>query len=570
MGGGDDDQMTNTNDDEETVLMVINGGEDDELSGFGIRISGCKKWKGEITHRVLVCNKWGKPKNKKYDSLNPSSMVPARGSMFKVTDCKALIRLKAVKGSSKYMLYDFFENHNHSLVSTDNMDLTRHGRHLNFEDIHFVLTMSLNKVDATVAHRLQSSLKGGHHNMRATRNAFKNVSRDIRMFIGDRDVQLVVQKLEQRAKNLPNFSYEFWHAGHELKAIFWADDVSKASYGMFGDISADLSNNTTLRSSLHKLLWNVYISPTTFEERWQHLIDTFKLSNNVWLTDMFAIRDLWVRAYFREIPMCCLMKTTSRCESSNAMFKVNSSYANTLVQFLMCFDTSIDNQRYNQRLVEFQSNTTTPGFCTGLDIEVKEIPDRYVANRWRLEVLPCRVYGISSRLAVENNAESVLRNEAMDGVSECVQQLTWQLEGLPTFVDRMKDLKEGIRNKGCGTNRRLVLPGERAVEKSKKNLRLCRTCNQLSYHDSRNCKGKEDTYLSVTGGTGVFAGAYGQVKLQQLVFPFKLFYTFYLQGLSADLPAELLVTPVPPSPAVEASPAAKAAEPGATSPNYSD
>ncbi|KAL8231118.1 hypothetical protein R6Q57_000896 [Mikania cordata] len=80
----------------------------------------------------------------------------------------------------------------------------------------------------------------------------------------------------------------------------------------------------------------------------------------------------------------------------------------------------------------------------------------------------------------------------------------------------------------------------------------------------------EDTYLSVTGGTGVFAGAYGQVKLQQLVFPFKLFYTFYLQGLSADLPSELLVTPVPPSPAVEASPAAKATEPGATGPNFSD
>ncbi|KAI3761042.1 hypothetical protein L1987_51448 [Smallanthus sonchifolius] len=74
----------------------------------------------------------------------------------------------------------------------------------------------------------------------------------------------------------------------------------------------------------------------------------------------------------------------------------------------------------------------------------------------------------------------------------------------------------------------------------------------------------EDTYLSVTGGTGVFAGAYGQVKLQQLVFPFKLFYTFYLQGLSADLPSELLVTPVPPSPA------AKTAQPGATGRNFTD
>lgn len=80
----------------------------------------------------------------------------------------------------------------------------------------------------------------------------------------------------------------------------------------------------------------------------------------------------------------------------------------------------------------------------------------------------------------------------------------------------------------------------------------------------------EDTYLTVTGGTGIFAGAYGQVKLHQLVFPFKLFYTFYLQGLSGDLPPELLVTAVTPSPTVEASPAAKAAQPGATAPNFSD
>ncbi|MQL98106.1 hypothetical protein Taro_030806 [Colocasia esculenta] len=70
----------------------------------------------------------------------------------------------------------------------------------------------------------------------------------------------------------------------------------------------------------------------------------------------------------------------------------------------------------------------------------------------------------------------------------------------------------------------------------------------------------EDSYLAVTGGSGVFAGAYGQVKLQQLIFPFKLFYTFYLQGIP-DLPAELLGAPVPPSPTVEPSPEAKACEP---------
>lgn len=77
----------------------------------------------------------------------------------------------------------------------------------------------------------------------------------------------------------------------------------------------------------------------------------------------------------------------------------------------------------------------------------------------------------------------------------------------------------------------------------------------------------EDTYLAVTGGSGVFEGVYGQVKLQQIVFPFKLFYTFYLKGIK-DLPAELVVKPVAPTPAVEPSAAARAAEPHATIANF--
>ncbi|RWR85519.1 allene oxide cyclase [Cinnamomum micranthum f. kanehirae] len=79
----------------------------------------------------------------------------------------------------------------------------------------------------------------------------------------------------------------------------------------------------------------------------------------------------------------------------------------------------------------------------------------------------------------------------------------------------------------------------------------------------------EDTYLAVTGGSGVFEGVYGQVKLQQLIFPFKLFYTFYLKGIG-ELPSELLGQPVPPSPAVEPSAAAKATEPNACIPNFTN
>lgn len=56
----------------------------------------------------------------------------------------------------------------------------------------------------------------------------------------------------------------------------------------------------------------------------------------------------------------------------------------------------------------------------------------------------------------------------------------------------------------------------------------------------------EDTYLAVVGGSGIFEGAYGQVKLEQIVYPFKIFYRFYLRGIK-DLPKELLVEPVEPN-----------------------
>ncbi|KFK35075.1 hypothetical protein AALP_AA5G232000 [Arabis alpina] len=74
----------------------------------------------------------------------------------------------------------------------------------------------------------------------------------------------------------------------------------------------------------------------------------------------------------------------------------------------------------------------------------------------------------------------------------------------------------------------------------------------------------EDSFLAITGGSGIFEGAYGQVKLQQLVFPTKLFYTFYLKGIADDLPEELTGTPVPPSKDVKPAPEAKALEPSGT------
>jgi len=79
----------------------------------------------------------------------------------------------------------------------------------------------------------------------------------------------------------------------------------------------------------------------------------------------------------------------------------------------------------------------------------------------------------------------------------------------------------------------------------------------------------QDTYLAITGGSGIFAGCYGQVKLQQLIFPFKLHYTFYLQGIE-KLPAALVKEPVKPSVSVEPCKEAKECHPNHCAPNFTN
>ncbi|XP_076895832.1 protein FAR1-RELATED SEQUENCE 5-like [Bidens hawaiensis] len=85
---------------------------------------------------------------------------------------------------------------------------------------------------------------------------------------------------------------------------------------------------------------------------------------------MYAIRHQWVLAYFRELSMCCLMKTTSRCESYNSQFKVYSSEGNTLVQFMLCFEQALNAQRFVQRQLQYDTTTTSPPMLTRLPFEL--------------------------------------------------------------------------------------------------------------------------------------------------------------------------------------------------------
>ncbi|XP_022003594.1 protein FAR1-RELATED SEQUENCE 5-like [Helianthus annuus] len=300
--------------------------------------------------------------------------------------------------------------------------------------------------------------------------------------------------------------------------------------------------NAELKKQIHKLVWNVYVEPHRFEKRWNLLMTEYGLEDHAWMNEMYAIREQWIPCYFRDIPMCCLMKTTSRCESANHMFKANSSPHNTLVQFMLCYDTSVDKIRNKQRKLSYETDTTNhERYKTSFPIErhanevytrmlfwevQKEIDKSnslcYVAERGMVD-------GVNTYLVAHQDHTKEIVNEfkvtfnKSDLTVSCVcmgftrvgDMVHGNIEKLQESSDQIQAIKDKlfseipydhsinkkdvviedvifhkqpaevsctaprkICNKGCGKHKRTVGPGEKAIKISKKRRRKCNFCEK--------------------------------------------------------------------------------------------
>ncbi|GKB04790.1 FAR1-related sequence 5-like protein [Tanacetum coccineum] len=304
----------------------------------------------------------------------------------------------------------------------------------------FVVKAATNKISATRAHNLLSSMKGGYEYVHGTTDDFKNHQRDVNVFIEN----------------------------SELVSMFWADEVAKCNYKEFGDIVSfdatfnsnkynmkfvpfigidnhgkcvtlgsgmllhedtksytwlltafmtaflkeptmivtdqdgamkrviesvftkakhrlcmwhimqknppkickQIYNETDFKERFDKIVWNMFIEPLKFEEKWAKLIEDFGLQNHKWMTKMFNIREIWIPAYFVDSPLFGLMRTTSRSESENSFFKSFTSPGATLVSFMMSYESAMERQRYRQEALDFKTIEATPKCETKLPIEL--------------------------------------------------------------------------------------------------------------------------------------------------------------------------------------------------------
>ncbi|GJU99870.1 C2 calcium-dependent membrane-targeting protein [Tanacetum coccineum] len=115
----------------------------------------------------------------------------------------------------------------------------------------FFVKASTFKLGATRAHNLYSRMKGFAQYVHGTSDDFKNHIRDVNAFIGESDAQMLVSKMENRKKFMPNFTFQYKVENSELVAMFWANEVAKCNYKEFGDI---ISFYATFRTNKYAMV----------------------------------------------------------------------------------------------------------------------------------------------------------------------------------------------------------------------------------------------------------------------------------------------------------------------------
>ncbi|XP_022021254.1 protein FAR-RED IMPAIRED RESPONSE 1-like [Helianthus annuus] len=108
------------------------------------------------------------------------------------------------------------------------------------------------------------------------------------------------------------------------------------------------------------VVWTDILTPEEFESEWEAVIAEFNLVDNDWLSDIFALRESWIPAYYRMEEMSGLRRTTSRSESENHFFGQVCNSKATLVEFMTRYETVIEAERHIHRKNDHESRHKRP------------------------------------------------------------------------------------------------------------------------------------------------------------------------------------------------------------------
>ncbi|GJU19270.1 FAR1-related sequence 5-like protein [Tanacetum coccineum] len=367
-----------------------------------IEVNTRKLKSGIPARKYLLCNKEGLPKGVNKDTMSEETSENhiKTGSIIR-TRCLARDKFKINVTHTGYVLYEFEEAHNHTFVPKAYRNLTKKRKQMSHPEQIFVQQLGSTSIGPTRAHHLYASTHGGYESVNATETEYRNHQRDLNAHIGDGDAQMLITKMNNRKEHVDNFSFEYVVENSQLSALFWADEMSKYNYKEFGDT---ISFDATFRTNKYNMVFvpftgidnhrkcvtfgaatkgegdcfvtdqdpamrNAIASVFNESTHRLYLVQSTDNRENKWLSDMYNIRNRWIPAYFKDVELCGLMRTTSRSESENSFFSNFTSGGSTLINFMMCFEAAMERQRHRQEILDDSTMQKIPRFKTKLPIE---------------------------------------------------------------------------------------------------------------------------------------------------------------------------------------------------------
>ncbi|XP_074351949.1 protein FAR1-RELATED SEQUENCE 5-like [Apium graveolens] len=293
---------------------------------------------------------------------------------------------------------------------------------------HFLLDAVKSNMGAFRAPTMYKSLFGLYSDVGPTAMDFQNWMRDIKLYIGKHDADMLLQKFKNKHETSDGgFFYEFQtdSNGH-LTRLFWADLRGRKNYEVFGDV---VSFDATYRTKYGMVFvpfigidnhWKscTFSSTLLYSENesnftWscEMLLKVFPLPPKCIITDQCpamkvaiskifsssvhrfcmwhimqkfpakvysasikscrwnsVLNESWIPAFFRDKPMGALLRTTSRSESTNFHFNHFIQKGDTLSEFYMCYESAIDKQIHEIKKLN-DEDTCVPQCVTEKQIE---------------------------------------------------------------------------------------------------------------------------------------------------------------------------------------------------------
>ncbi|XP_019198073.1 PREDICTED: protein FAR1-RELATED SEQUENCE 5-like [Ipomoea nil] len=279
-------------------------------------------------------------------------------------------------------------------------------------------------------------------------------------------------------------------------------------------VGIDLARNEEFRRELNTVVWNDASTTANFEHAWKAVMEKYAIPENSWLKHMYDERASWGPACFEGVFMGGLLRTTSRSEAENRIFRSNTNKHLCLTEFFIRFEST-------EEIIAGCFECRVRAVTIGDGIKTYEVDDKRgtqygltVEDVTMITHCPCRMYTRIGLLC--RHAFAVLIYERVDTIPP--QQITprWTRNAITEYEDELRKYGYGGATTGNEASD-VINTFYRCLGIAKgDSLKLQQMCSVLSDMETTWC-GHEEVQVDAASGKQAIMKSYCGVPAPETI-----------------------------------------------------